>query len=147
MLGQDVDVHYFTGAPNIGLGIQDLVWHPTIREGLQRKNCCSFGFCPNERGVGPAQIFWHRFISEFLVNKRSFFQNANNLNFNLFFRLSRGFRICMAKGVCTSRFVNFAKGRWSNRDSKNSSEIRKVTWSVIWLWKLQFMILIFFNPL
>ena len=49
--------------------------------------------------------------------------------------------------VCTSRFANFAKGKWSNHDSKNCSEIRTVTWSVIWLWKLQFTILIFFTTL
>ena len=49
--------------------------------------------------------------------------------------------------VCTSYFANFAKGKWSNHDSKNCSEIRTVTWSVIWLWKLQFTILIFFTPL
>jgi len=49
--------------------------------------------------------------------------------------------------VCTSRFANFANGKWSNHDSKNCSEIRTVTWSVIWLWKLQFTILIFFTPL
>ena len=47
--------------------------------------------------------------------------------------------------VCTLRFANFAKGKWSNHDSKNCSEIRTVTWSVIWLWKLQFTILIFFS--
>ena len=49
--------------------------------------------------------------------------------------------------VCTLRFANFAKGKWSNHDSKNCSEIRTVTWSVIWLWKLQFTILIFFTTL
>ena len=49
--------------------------------------------------------------------------------------------------VCTSRFANFANGKWSNHDSKNCSEIRTVTWSVIWLWKLQFTILIFFTTL
>ena len=46
---------------------------------------------------------------------------------------------------CTSRFANFAKGKWSNHDSKNCSEIKTVTWSIIWLWKLQFTILIFFT--
>ena len=49
--------------------------------------------------------------------------------------------------VCISRFVNFARGKWSNHDSKNCSEIRTVTWSVIWLWKLQFTILISFTQL
>ena len=49
--------------------------------------------------------------------------------------------------VWTSCFANFANGKWSNHDSKNCSEIRTVTWSVIWLWKLQFTILIFFTPL
>ena len=35
-----------------------------------KKSCCSFGFCPNEGG-GPCPIFFHLFISAFLVNKRS----------------------------------------------------------------------------
>ena len=43
--------------------------------------------------------------------------------------------------------IHFAKGKWSNHDSKNCSEIRTVTWSVIWFWKLKFTILIFFTPL
>jgi hypothetical protein len=29
--------------------------------------------------------------------------------------------------VCTSRFANFAKGKWSNHNSKTCSEIRAVT--------------------
>ena len=29
--------------------------------------------------------------------------------------------------VCTSRFANFARGKWSNHNSKNCSEIRAVT--------------------
>ena len=29
--------------------------------------------------------------------------------------------------VCTSHFANFARGKWSNHDSKNCSEIRAVT--------------------
>ena len=41
---------------------------------------------------------------------------------------------------CTSRFANFARGKWPNHDSKNYIEIRTVKWSVIWLWKLQFTI-------
>ena len=49
--------------------------------------------------------------------------------------------------VCTSRFANFARGKWSNHDSKNCSEIMTVTWTVIWLWKLQFTTSIFFTPL
>ena len=49
--------------------------------------------------------------------------------------------------VFTSRFANFVQGKWSNHDSKNCSEIRTVMWSVIWLWKSQFTILIFFTPL
>ena len=44
--------------------------------------------------------------------------------------------------LCTSRFSNFAKGKWSNHDSKNCSEIETVTWSVIWLWKLKFSIFV-----
>ena len=35
---------------------------------------CSFAFCPNEGGEGPARIFCLvPFISAFLVNKRSLF--------------------------------------------------------------------------
>ena len=44
--------------------------------------------------------------------------------------------------LCTSRFANFARGKWSNHDSKNCSEIKTVTWSVIWLWKLKFSIFV-----
>ena len=44
--------------------------------------------------------------------------------------------------LCTSRFANFARGKWSNHDSKNCSEIRTVTWLVIWLWKLKFSIFV-----
>ena len=44
--------------------------------------------------------------------------------------------------VCISRFVNFARGKWSNHDSKNCSEIRTVTWLVIWLWKLKISIFV-----
>ena len=29
---------------------------------------------------------------------------------------------------CISRFANFARGKWSNHDSENCSEIRTVTW-------------------
>ena len=43
-------------------------------KGFPNKSCCSFGFFPNEGGGEfPAQIFWHLFISAFLVNKRSLF--------------------------------------------------------------------------
>ena len=49
--------------------------------------------------------------------------------------------------VCTSRFANFARGKLSNHDFKNCSEIRTVMWSVIQLWKLQFKMLTFFTPL
>ena len=28
-----------------------------LKDGLPRKNCCSFGFCPNEGGEGPAKNF------------------------------------------------------------------------------------------
>ena len=46
-----------------------------IRDGLARKNCCSFGFCFNEGGAAPA----------FLVNKGVYFlQNANNFNSKLY---------------------------------------------------------------
>ena len=53
-------------------------WMGTVREVITRKkNWCSFVFCPNEGvGEGPA----------FLVTKGVyFFQNANNLNFKVFF--------------------------------------------------------------
>ena len=39
--------------------------------------------------------------------------------------------------VCTSRFANFAKGKWYNHYSKNCSEIRTVTPFWIWLWNFQ----------
>ena len=45
-----------------------------VRGSFMRKNCCSFGFFPNEgKGGGPGQIFWYIFISEFLLNKMSQF--------------------------------------------------------------------------
>ena len=44
--------------------------------------------------------------------------------------------------VFTSRFANFVQGKWSNHDSKNCSEIKTVTWLVIWLWKLKFSIFV-----
>ena len=56
----------------------------TVREGFPKKSCCSFGFCPDEGGALHAQIFWHLFLRAFFVY---FLQNANNLNFRLFFRL------------------------------------------------------------
>ena len=31
----------------------------SLREDIPKKSCCSFGFCPNEGGEGPAQIFVH----------------------------------------------------------------------------------------
>ena len=40
--------------------------------------------------------------------------------------------------VCTSRFANFAKWKWSNHNSKSCSEIRAVTPFWIWLWNFQF---------
>ena len=43
-----------------------------VREKVTKKGCCSFGCYPNEGG-GPAQIFYHLFISAFLVNKSSLF--------------------------------------------------------------------------
>ena len=39
-----------------------------LKDGFPRKNCCSFGFCPIERGGGPANFF-----CAFLVNKRNLF--------------------------------------------------------------------------
>ena len=44
--------------------------------------------------------------------------------------------------LCTSCFANFARGKWSNHDSKNCSEIRTVTWLVIWLWILKISIFV-----
>ena len=40
-----------------------------IRFGVLRKNCCSFGFCPNL--AGGLHIFFYLFLSALLVNKRS----------------------------------------------------------------------------
>ena len=34
-----------------------------IREVLLRINCCNLGFCPNEGGEGPAQIFCQLFTN------------------------------------------------------------------------------------
>ena len=45
--------------------------HPRGR--FHEKRCCSFGFCPNEGGEGPAPIFCHLFINAFLVNRRGLF--------------------------------------------------------------------------
>ena len=44
--------------------------------------------------------------------------------------------------VRTSRLANFARGRWSNHDSKNCSEISTVTWLVIWLRKLKILVFV-----
>ena len=38
--------------------------------------------------------------------------------------------------VCASRFANFVRGKWSNHDSKNCSEIRAVALLEICFWKL-----------
>ena len=48
----------------------DIKW--SLRDVLLRKNCSSFGFCPNEGG-GTAQFFLHLFISAFLVNEMSLY--------------------------------------------------------------------------
>ena len=56
-----------------------------IREGFTKKVAVILDFV-QRRGEGPAQFVCHLFISAFLVNNRSL-QNANNLNFKLFFRL------------------------------------------------------------
>ena len=37
------------------------------------------------------------------------------------------FSIFVCLFVCTSRFANFAKGKWSNNDFKNCFEIKAVT--------------------
>ena len=50
------------------------------------------------------------------------------------------FNFCLF--VCTSHFANFARGKWSNHDSKKCSEIRTVTCLVIWLWKLKISIFV-----
>ena len=57
------------------------------------------------------------------------------------------YSMCVYLFVCTSRFANFAKGKWSNHNSKNCSEIRAVTPFWIWLWNFQFETFIFFTPL
>ena len=49
--------------------------------------------------------------------------------------------VCLHVCLCLT-FCQFAKGKWSNHDSKNCSEIKTVTWSVIWLWKLKFSIFV-----
>ena len=52
-----------------------------LREGILRKNCCSFGFCPNEGvGGGPCPIFFGTFSKAHFWSIKGvyFFQNANN---------------------------------------------------------------------
>ena len=43
----------------LGFGLQDFSAKSigSLRDSFPRKNCCSFGLCPNEGGEGPAQIF------------------------------------------------------------------------------------------
>ena len=55
---------------------------------VSRKNVAVLlDFFQMRGGEGPAQIFWHIFISAFLVNKGVFFlKNANNLSFKWLFR-------------------------------------------------------------
>ena len=49
------------------------------------KSSCSFGFCPNEGGEGPAQIFGtFSEVHYWSIKGVHFLQNANNLNFKLF---------------------------------------------------------------
>ena len=43
------------------------------KDSSQKYMSCSSGFFPNEGGGGCCPIFWHIFISAFLVNKRSLF--------------------------------------------------------------------------
>ena len=51
----------------------------------------------------------------------------------------KNFNFCLF--VCLYlTFCQFRKRIWSNHISKNCSEIKTVTWSVIWLWKLQITI-------
>ena len=73
---------------NIGLKTRTSLSYRLCCGCRYEKNCCSFGFCPNQGG-GAAQIFCHIFISVFLANKRSLFppKSANNLNFKLFLGL------------------------------------------------------------
>ena len=56
-----------------------------LKDGLPRKNCCSFAFCPNEGGEGPAQFFgtfsWVPFWS---IQGVYFLQNTNNFKIRLF---------------------------------------------------------------
>ena len=48
------------------------IWR-SLRDGLPKKVAVLLDFVQLRGGEGPAQIFWHIFISAFLVNKRSFF--------------------------------------------------------------------------
>ena len=52
-----------------------------LRDGFTRKNCCSFGFCPNEGG-GPCPNFSTFSLVHFWSIKGVY---ANNLNIRLFF--------------------------------------------------------------
>ena len=60
----EIDIANFPQKCINGYGVTE------VRDSFMRKNCCSFGVCPNEGGGGSAQFFWHLFISAFLVNKR-----------------------------------------------------------------------------
>ena len=49
-----------------------------IRDGFRRKNCCSFGFCPIERGGALPNFFVHFWSIKGIY----FLQNANNLKWS-----------------------------------------------------------------
>ena len=62
-------------------------WAKSIWEDIPKKSSCSFGFCPNEgEGGGSCPIFLSPF-DKWLIKGVYFLQNANNLNFKLFFWL------------------------------------------------------------
>ena len=59
----------------------------TISLSFMRKNCCSFGFCPNQGGGRALPKFFGSFslVHFWSIKGVCFLQNANNLNFTLFF--------------------------------------------------------------
>ena len=67
--------------------IFNMTWnHAIIRDGLTRKNCCFFGFCPNEGGRATVLFFYrhrrHDGVHIWLVVKRAFVASqANHVGF------------------------------------------------------------------
>ena len=150
--------HCFSSFQKRHSGAQNENLRPVLKSGLWRGNVVR-----NLLTFGHWKVFFSFYIGLFLILgtwENSSFTKEEGLHHkmyktkldhcsgvvpNLIVEIETFNFVCLF--VCTSHFANFAKGKWSNHDSKSCSEIRTVTWSVIWLCKLQFTILIFFNPL